>query len=152
VYNSGNLALDLLDNLMLESTGRLQKCRIYEMTDNKTARSTIAYLIVRDQAHENAFAKALESLGVDWGKALPIPKTNAERFPEVTTAGSGSSSVQYTFSADDQGQAAKLYRGASPPNDGTDLSTAVMPEGFPMTIPMNAARNLHPGWTRIRRR
>ena len=59
VYNSGNLVLDLLYNLMLESTGRLQKCRIYEMTDNKTARSTIAYLIVRDQAHENAFAKAL---------------------------------------------------------------------------------------------
>ena len=67
VYNSGNLVLDLLYNLMLESTGRLQKCRIYEMTDNKTARSTIAYLIVRDQAHENAFAKALESLGVNWG-------------------------------------------------------------------------------------
>ena len=36
--------LDLLYNLMLESTGRLQKCRIYEMTDNKTARATIAYL------------------------------------------------------------------------------------------------------------
>ena len=64
VYNSGNLVLDLLYNLMLESTGRLQKCRIYEMTANKAARSTIAYLIVRDQAHENAFAKALESLGV----------------------------------------------------------------------------------------
>ncbi|WP_235189394.1 manganese catalase family protein [Williamsia sp. D3] len=57
VYNSGNLVLDLLYNLMLESTGRLQKCRIYEMTDNKAARSTISYLIVRDQAHENAFAK-----------------------------------------------------------------------------------------------
>ena len=42
VYNSGNLTLDLLYNLMLESTGRLQKSRIYEMTDNKTARSTIA--------------------------------------------------------------------------------------------------------------
>jgi Mn-containing catalase len=68
VYNSGNLVLDLLYNVMLESTGRLQKCRIYEMTDNKTARSTIAYLIVRDQAHENAYAKALETLGVDWGK------------------------------------------------------------------------------------
>ena len=37
VYNSGNLVLDLLYNLMLEATGRLQKCRIYEMTDNKTA-------------------------------------------------------------------------------------------------------------------
>lgn len=82
VYNSGNLVLDLLYNLMLESTGRLQKCRIYEMTANKAARSTIAYLIVRDQAHENAFAKALESLGVNWGSVLPIPKTNAEQFPK----------------------------------------------------------------------
>jgi len=49
VYNSGNLVLDLLYNVMLESTGRLQKCRIYEMTDNKTARATVAYLIVRDR-------------------------------------------------------------------------------------------------------
>ena len=57
------------------------KCRIYEMTDNKTARSTIAYLIVRDHAHENAFAKALESLGVDRGKVLPIPKTTASGSP-----------------------------------------------------------------------
>ena len=30
VYNSGNLDLDLLYNFMLESTGRLQKCRIYD--------------------------------------------------------------------------------------------------------------------------
>jgi Mn-containing catalase len=59
------------------------------MTDNKTARSTIAYLIVRDQAHENAFHQGPGKPGR--GKALPIPKTNAERFPEVTTAGSGSS-------------------------------------------------------------
>jgi Mn-containing catalase len=43
VYNSGNLVLDLLYNLMLEATGRLQKCWIYEMTDNKTACSTISY-------------------------------------------------------------------------------------------------------------
>ena len=104
--------LDLLYNLMLESTGRLQKCRIYEMTDNKSARSTIAYLIVRDQAHENAFAKALESLGVNWGKVLPIPKTNAERFPEVKKlVDQGLQSVQYTFSADNLSEAGKLYRG-----------------------------------------
>ena len=31
VYASSNLVLDLMYNLMLESTGRLQKCRIYEM-------------------------------------------------------------------------------------------------------------------------
>src|SRR3989337_2825375 len=97
VYNSGNLVLDLLYNLMLESTGRLPKCRIYEMTDNKAARSTIAYLIVRDQAHENAFAKALESLGVNWGKVLPIPKTSAEQFPEVKKLlDRGLQSIQYT--------------------------------------------------------
>jgi Mn-containing catalase len=122
VYNSGNLVLDLLYNLMLESTGRLQKCRIYEMTDNKAARSTIAYLIVRDQAYENAFAKALETLGVNWGAALPIPKTTAEQFPEVKRLlDMGLQSVQYTFGADDQSQAAKLFRGASPSNDGTEL-------------------------------
>jgi Mn-containing catalase len=73
------------------------------MTDQKAARSTIAYLVVRDQAHENAFAKALESLGVDWGKALPIPKTNVEQFPEVKKLlEQGPQSVRYTFSADDQ--------------------------------------------------
>lgn len=146
VYNSGNLVLDLLYNLMLESTGRLQKCRIYEMTDNPTARSTIAYLIVRDQAHENAFAKALESLGVNWGSVLPIPKTNAERFPEVKKLlDRGLQSIQFTFSADDQSQAAKLYRGASPSNDGTELSTDVMPEGSPLTIAPERKEEFSPG-------
>jgi Mn-containing catalase len=146
VYNSGNLILDLLYNLMLESTGRLQKCRIYEMTANKTARSTIAYLIVRDQAHENAYAKALESLGVDWGKTLPIPKTTAERFPEVKKLlDQGLQSVQYTFSADNVSQADKLYRGASPSNDGTELTTAVMPEGAPLTMAPERREEFSPG-------
>ena len=146
VYNSGNLVLDLLYNLMLESTGRLQKCRIYEMTDNKTARSTISYLIVRDQAHENAYAKALESLGVNWGSVLPIPKTDASRFPEVKKLlNKGLQSIQYTFSADDQSEAAKLFTGASPSNDGTELSTAMMPEGVPMTIAPERREEFSPG-------
>jgi Mn-containing catalase len=147
VYNSGNLVLDLLYNLMLESTGRLQKCRIYEMTENKTARSTISYLIVRDQAHENAFAKALESLGVNWGKVLPIPKTSAERFPEVKKLlDQGLQSVQYTFDVQNASQAAKLYRGASPSNDGTELSTAMMPEGgMPITIAPERREEFSPG-------
>lgn len=146
VYNSGNLVLDLLYNLMLESTGRLQKCRIYEMTDNKTARSTIAYLIVRDQAHENAFAKALESLGVNWGKVLPIPKTKAEQFPEVKKLlDQGLQSIQYTFSADNLSEAGKLFRGASPSNDGTELRTDVMPEGAPMTISPERREEFSPG-------
>jgi Mn-containing catalase len=117
------------------------------MTDNKAARSTIAYLIVRDQAHENAFAKALESLGVDWGKTLPIPKTNAEQFPEVKKlVDQGLQSVQYTFDLDDASQAAKLYRGASPSNDGTELSTQIMPAGGPpITIAPERREEFAPG-------
>jgi Mn-containing catalase len=147
VYNSGNLVLDLLYNLMLESTGRLQKCRLYEMTDNKTARSTISYLIVRDQAHENAYAKALESLGVDWGKTLPIPKTNAERFPEVKTLlEQGLHLKQYTFSADDLSEAAKLYRGAAPAStDGGTLTIEKMPDGAPMEMAVERPEEFSPG-------
>jgi Mn-containing catalase len=147
VYNSGNLVLDLLYNLMLESTGRLQKCRIYEMTDNKTARSTIAYLIVRDQAHENAYAKALESLGVNWDATLPIPKTEAERFPEVKKLlDQGLHLKQYTFSLDNLSEAGKIYRGAAPAaSNGATLTTEQMPEGFPMDIAVERPEEFAPG-------
>jgi Mn-containing catalase len=57
----------------------------------------------------------------------------------------GLQSIQYTFSSDDQSQAAKLYRGASPSNDGTELSTAVMPDGFPMTIAPERREEFAPG-------
>ena len=146
VYNSGNLVLDLLYNLMLESTGRLQKCRIYEMTDNKAARSTIAYLIVRDQAHENAYAKALESLGSELGQRAAHSQDQRRELPRgEEAAGKGLQSIQYTFSADNQSQAAKLYRGASPSNDGTELSTALMPDGVPITIAPERREEFSPG-------
>lgn len=147
VYNSGNLVLDLLYNLMLESTGRLQKCRIYEMTDNKTARSTIAYLIVRDQAHENAYARALETLDVDWAKTLPIPKTNAERFPEVKKlVDLGLQSKQYTFDLTAESEAGKIYRGMSPSKDGTELDASEQaPAGVPSTIARERFEEFSPG-------
>ena len=68
---------------MLEATGRLQKCRLYEMCDNKAFRSTVSYLIVRDLVHEKVFAKALETLGVNWGKSLPVPRIDTSKLPEV---------------------------------------------------------------------
>jgi Mn-containing catalase len=147
VYNSGNLVLDLLYNLMLESTGRLQKCRIYEMTDNKTARSTISYLIVRDQAHENAYARALETLGVDWAKVLPIPKTSAERFPEVKKLlDLGLQSKQYSFDLTAASEAGKIYQGMSPSKDGTTLDASEQaPEGVPITIAEERFEEFSPG-------
>lgn len=147
VYNSGNLVLDLLYNLMLESTGRLQKCRLYEMTSNKTARSTISYLIVRDQAHENAYAKALETLGVNWRTALPIPKTNAEQFPEVKRLVElGLQSKQYSFDLGNQSEAGKIFQGASPSNDGTTLDASEQaPAGTPITISPERPEEFSPG-------
>ena len=149
VYNSGNLTLDLLYNLMLESTGRLQKCRLYEMTENKTARSTIAYLIVRDQAHENAFAKALETLGVDWGKILPIPNTNADKFPEVKKLlDLGLQSKQFTFDLTTQSEAGKIFQGPSPSNDGTSLDASEQaPIGVPSVISPERFEEFSPGLT-----
>ncbi|KQT74535.1 manganese catalase family protein [Microbacterium sp. Leaf436] len=147
VYNSGNLVLDLLYNLMLESTGRLQKCRLYEMTDNKMARSTIAYLIVRDQAHENAYAKALETLGVNWRTSLPIPKTNAEQFPEVKRLlDLGLQSKQYSFDLGNQSEAGKIFQGASPSHDGTQLDASEQaPVGTPMTVAPERLEEFSPG-------
>jgi len=57
----------------------------------------------------------------------------------------GLQSVQYTFGADEQSQADKLHRGASPSNVGTELSTAVMPQGFPMTIAPERREVFSPG-------
>jgi Mn-containing catalase len=147
VYNSGNLVLDLIYNLMLESTGRLQKCRIYEMTENKTARSTIAYLIVRDQAHENAYAKALETLGVDWNTLLPIPKTNAEKFPEVKKlVDLGLQSKQYSFDLTGLSEAGRIFQGLSPSKDGTTLDASEQaPAGVPIVIAEERFEEFAPG-------
>jgi len=148
VYNSGNLPLDLIYNLMLESTGRLQKCRMYEMTDNKRARSTIAYLIVRDQVHELAFAKALETLGVDWGKLLPIPKTNAERYPEVKKFLDAGVDTQMHHWRIDGSQMATIFSGSSPANDGKTLETLDKPPaGFAIPDAPERPEEFSPGLT-----
>lgn len=120
VYDSGNLVLNMLYNLMLEATGRLQKCRLYEMNNNKAYRATVSYLIVRDLAHEKVFAKALETLGVNWGKALPIPKLDSSKMPEVKELENRNlHNQQWTFTATNQSSGfAKIFNGSSPFGDG----------------------------------
>ncbi len=133
VHCNGNLVLDLMDNLVLEATGRLQKCRIYQMSENKTLRATVAFLIVRDEAHQAAFAKALETLGVDWGKVLPVPKFDSSKFPEVKLLlDAGIHREQYHFRLDGS-EMAKIYSGPSPFNDETQLTTLKEPrKSFPI--------------------
>ena len=125
--NIGRLAA--YDGLMLEATGRLQKCRLYEMSRNKAFRSTVSYLIVRDLAHEKAFAKALEVLGVKWGNVLPVPKIDTAKMPEVKELEKKNMhNQQWTFAKDSQ--MAKIFKGPSPFGDGELETLDGLPEGF----------------------
>lgn len=146
VHCNGNLVLDLLDNLVLESTGRLQKCRIYQMSENKTLRATVAFLIARDEAHEMAFAKALETLGVDWGKILPIPKFDSSQYPEVKKLiDAGINREQYHFRLDNSTME-KIFSGSAPANDGTKLTTLAEPkESYPNPVAPERPEEFSPG-------
>jgi Mn-containing catalase len=148
VYASGNLVLDLMYNLMLESTGRLQKCRIYEMSDNKTLRSTVSYLIARDHAHELVFAKALETLGVNWGKVLPIPNFDATQYPEVKKLMDlGVHRKQHHFRLDGS-EMGKIFQGTSPANDGLEVETTdKAPDGTPISSLPERPEEFAPGLT-----
>lgn len=55
--------------------------RVYEMTDNNTAREMTGYLLVRGGVHILAYAKALEiATGVDVTKLIPIPSLDNKAF------------------------------------------------------------------------
>lgn len=130
IYDSGNRVLNMLYNLMLEATGRLQKCRLYEMSNNKAFRATVSYLIVRDLVHEKVFAKALETLGVSWGKALPVPRINTDNMPEVKELERKNlHNTMWTFANNGEPNGIdKIFKGDSPFDDGGTLEVL---EGFP---------------------
>lgn len=146
VHSHGNLVLDLMDNLVLEATGRLQKCRIYQMSDNKTLRATVAFLIVRDEAHQAAFARALETLGVNWGKVLPIPKFDSTKYPEVKRLlDAGIGREQYHFRLDSS-QMEKIFSGPAPFGDGSELVTLKEPrESYPIPAAPERPEEFAPG-------
>lgn len=132
VYDHGNLIANLLNNLMLESTGVLQKTRIYEMSNNQTFRETLGFLIVRDNAHQNAFAKALETLGVDWGKIFPVPNYDINKYPECKKfVDMGFHNAQFNFRLDPT-RIAEVFQGQTPSRNGGTLSVTPPPQGFPV--------------------
>lgn len=132
VYSHGNLIADLLDNVVLESTGVLQKSRIYEMSNNKTFRETLAFLIVRDNAHQNAFAKALETLGVDWGKIFPVPNYDINKYPECRKyVEMGFHEAQFNFRLDET-RIGEVFQGQSPSRADGNLKVTAPPAGYPV--------------------
>ncbi|AFC29640.1 Catalase [Paenibacillus mucilaginosus 3016] len=132
VYDHGNLVSNLLDNLVLEATGTLQKSRIYEMSTNKTFRETLAFLMVRDNAHQNAYAKALETLGVNWGKVLPVPDYDLTQYPECRKyIERGWHNAQFNFRLDPT-RIGEIFQGESPGRHGGTLKVEPPPAGFPV--------------------
>ncbi|MEE6452299.1 manganese catalase family protein [Gottfriedia acidiceleris] len=132
VYSHGNLVSDLLNNLILESTGVLQKTRIYEMSSNQTLRETLGFLIVRDNAHQNAFAKALETLGVNWGKLFPVPNYDINKYPECRKfVEMGYHNAQFNFRLDET-LMGEIFKGKTPSRNGGDLNVTEPPKGFPV--------------------
>lgn len=145
VYSHGNLISDLLDNLVLEATGTLQKSRLYEMSTNKTFRETLAFLMVRDNAHQNAFAKALETLGVNWGKVVPVPEIDITRYPECKKyMDAGLNNMLFNFRMD-QTRIAEIYSGTSPSRSGGNLAVVSPPAGFPVPVMPELAVENSPG-------
>jgi len=84
---------------------------------------------------------------VNWRTALPIPKTNAEQFPEVRElVDRGLQSVQYTFDLGNQSEAGRIFQGMSPSGDGTELDASQQaPAGFPSEIAPERPEEFSPG-------
>jgi Mn-containing catalase len=118
------------------------------MSANKALRSTVSYLIVRDEVHEKVYAKALETLGVNWGRTLPIPNVDTTKYPEVKALkDKGIDQVQYTFRLDGS-RAGEIFQGKSPFNDGTAVRTIDRPEqGFPIPQAPERPEEFAPGLT-----
>ena len=120
------------------------------MTDNKTARATISYLIARDAAHEAAYAKALETLGVSWGKVLPIPKFDAAKYPEVRSLmDEGAHRTLHHWRVDGSTMSA-IFQGASPLSDNGDetlIATDEPPRGGPIPMAPERTEEFAPGLT-----
>src|SRR5690606_9712422 len=72
---SGNLLADFRYNVTAESQGRLQVCRLYELTEDKGVRDMLAFLIARDTMHQNQWLAAIEELEKDGLGATPVPVT-----------------------------------------------------------------------------
>ena len=72
---SGNLLADFRFNVTAESQGRLQVCRLYEMTDDPGVRDMLSFLIARDTMHQNQWLAAIAELEADGLGATPAPDT-----------------------------------------------------------------------------
>ena len=70
---SGNLMADFRFNVTAESQGRLQVCRLFNLTDDPGVRDMLSFMIARDTMHQNQWLAAIAELEVDGLEATPVP-------------------------------------------------------------------------------
>lgn len=71
IIASGNLLADFRANLNAESQGRLQVCRLYEMTNDRGVRDMLSWLIARDTMHQNQWIAAIKELEAKENVVVP---------------------------------------------------------------------------------
>lgn len=74
IIASGNLLADFRANLNAETQGRLQVCRLYEMTTDPGVRDMLSFLIARDTMHQNQWMAAIDELE-QFEKSPIVPST-----------------------------------------------------------------------------
>ncbi|MCB5177152.1 manganese catalase family protein [Microvirga lenta] len=111
---SGNLLADFRFNVTAESQGRLQVCRLYNMTQDPGVRDMLAFLIARDTMHQNQWLAAIRELEEDGLEMTPVPSN----FPQHLEK----SEVAYQFLNHSEGtesQQGRWAKGPSPDGKGT---------------------------------
>jgi Mn-containing catalase len=115
---SGNLLADFRFNLTAESQGRLQVCRLYNMTEDKGVRDMLSFLIARDTMHQNQWMAAIKELEEDGLEMTPVPSN----FPQEREKGE----VAYQFLNHSEGsESAEGQWAEGPAPDGKGTFTYV---------------------------
>src|SRR5215211_4728613 len=70
---SGNLLADFRFNVTAESQGRLQVCRLYNLTEDRGVRDMLSFLIARDTMHQNQWLAAIAELEAEGLESTPCP-------------------------------------------------------------------------------
>ncbi|SDC15345.1 Mn-containing catalase [Terribacillus halophilus] len=121
IISSGNLLADFRANLNAESQGRLQVCRLYEMTTDPGVRDMLSFLIARDTMHQNQWMAAIEDLESTQGSIVPSTFNQEAEKQEVSytfmnfSEGEESKSGRWANGSSFDGQATFEYDGAPKP-------------------------------------
>ncbi len=116
IIASGNLLADFRYNVAAESQGRLQVCRLYNMTADRGVKDMLSFMIARDTMHQNQWLAAIEELEADGLEETPVPSN----FPVDLQK----NEVAYQFWNCSQGDASREGRWASGPSRWTGKASS----------------------------